>query len=71
MQEATLLFSWPHSNHLLLFHKNLKAEEKVFLEAELNKYVSVPEEIEDDLVNQENEVYQPESSPETGVDEDN
>jgi len=46
-------------------------EERVFLEAELNKYVSVPEEIEDDLVNQENEVYRPESSPETGVDEDN
>jgi lipopolysaccharide assembly protein A len=46
-------------------------QEKVFLEAELNKYVSVPEEIEDDLTNQKNEAYRIETSPETEVEEDN
>jgi lipopolysaccharide assembly protein A len=45
-------------------------DEKIFLEAELNKYVSVQEEMEADLVEPEENAYNVENSPETEVDEE-
>jgi lipopolysaccharide assembly protein A len=45
-------------------------DEKIFLEAELNKYVSVQEEMEADLVEPEENAYNVEISPETEVDEE-